>query len=107
MRIPLPEIQSGKVDIAVNGKHVVTMDATDNNVTARLANEEQIKNIVRLIPRRAKHLRFLHRISALMDRMGIYLEICDAGGTIMELGKGAHSILGNVKIKMSRIRRII
>ncbi|MEM0157849.1 MAG: hypothetical protein QXN26_07325 [Thermoplasmataceae archaeon] len=107
MKLPLPVLQSGKIDIAVNGIPTAALVAMDNHVTVNLINEDEIKHIVRAIPRGAKHLKYLHRISAMVEKAGISLDLTDSSGSIMQLGKSAHSILGNVKIKMSRIRRIL
>ena len=107
MNPPLLEIRSGKIDIAVNGVPLAVVETANNQVSVKLLNEEEIKHLLKVIPRSARHLKFLHRASALTEKLGFSLEINDASGSILKLGKGAHSVLGNVKVKMSRIRRIV
>ena len=107
MKLPLLEIQSGKIDIAVNGIPMAVVDTVNNQVSVKLLNEEEIKHLVKIVPRSARHLKFLHRVSALTERLGFSLDLNDSSGSILKLGKGAHSVLGNVKVKMSRIRRIV
>ena len=107
MKLPLLEIRSGKIDIAVHGVPLAVVETANNQVSVKLLNEEEIKHLLKVIPRSARHLKFLHRASALTEKLGFSLEINDASGSILKLGKGAHSVLGNVKVKMSRIRRIV
>ena len=107
MKLPLLEIQSGKIDIAVNGIPMAVVDTVNNQVSVKLLNEEEIKHLVKIVPRSARHLKFLHRVSALTEKLGFSLDLNDSSGSILKLGKGARSVLGNVKVKMSRIRRIV
>ena len=107
MKLPLLEIQSGKIDIAVNGIPLAVVDTVNNQVSVKLLNEEEIKHLVKIIPRSARHLKFLHRVSALTEKLGFSLDLNDSSGSIVKMGKGVHSVLGNVKVKMTRIRRIM
>jgi hypothetical protein len=107
MKIPFPEIRSGKVDVIVNGTPLATVESEDNQVSVKLLNDDEIKHLVKMIPHGARHLKLVHRISAYIEKTGFSLDINDSSGSILKLGKGAHSVLGNVKVKMSRIRRII
>jgi hypothetical protein len=107
MKIPLPEVQSGKIEIAVNGIPLAVVDTVNNQVSVKLLNEDEIKHLVKIIPRSARHLKVLHRVSAFAERLGFSMDLNDSSGSILKLGKGAHSVLGNVKVKMSRIRRIV
>jgi hypothetical protein len=104
--ILIPQIQSGSVKVSVNGTELVTVKCDYNNFEIDIADEKAVKKHASIIPRKLRHLKVLHELSALLDRNGISVSINDDSGLIIKVGKGAKSVLGNVHIKLTRIRRI-
>ncbi len=98
---------SGKIHINLNERDFADLDFSGNTVQLSVKNPAMFKRIFLLIPKEERRLSHIHRISRIISRFGLTFEIHDSKGLLMKMGKGAHSLLGNVEVKLLRIRKYI
>jgi hypothetical protein len=94
---------SGTAQISVNGKVLGRVSLDGNRIVVYITDEEQLKKITKQIRFNRKFIAELGRVSGSLDRLGIWLQVGDSEGSIMELGRGAYSSMVKVRVKLSRL----
>lgn len=98
---------SGKIQIILNREDFADLTFSGNAAKLTVKNPGIFKRIFFLIPKKERKLSHIHRISKIVSRFGLVFEIDDSRGLLMRMGNGVHSLLGNVEIKLLRIRKYI
>ncbi|MGC8557875.1 MAG: hypothetical protein ACP5NC_02630 [Nitrososphaeria archaeon] len=94
---------SGTAQISVNGKGLGTVNLNGNRVVILITDEGQLKTITKQIRFNRKFIAELGRVSGMLDRFGIWLQVGDSGGAFMELGRGAYLPVMKVRVKLTRL----
>ena len=103
----LPEITSGKIGFNLDQKEVAELTFKSKEIKIRTIDPEEIKKISSFIPHRLKHRKSLNRISHLISKLGLVLELDDDRGSVLRMGYGVKSLLGSFEIKLNRIRKFL
>ncbi len=99
--------QTGHVNVSVNGKKVG--DVTLEHGLLKIDILADLKTTIPMnkVPSKMKELSIAHSISRFFSSIGLRIDVWEDGKEIASLGKGVHSLLGNVKLKVSRLRKIM
>ena len=99
--------QAGNVKVSLNGKKVGEVTVVDGSFQIDIP--ENIKSNVPIdkLPSRMKELSIAHHISRFLSYIGLRVDVLENGKELVSLGKGVHSLLGNVKLKITRLRKIM
>jgi|GEM_PF-6604588 hypothetical protein len=98
---------SGSITVIINGKEFSRISFVDSSMELTLLDEKLSSSFIKVVPKEAKKLSFLRRISKLIAKLGITVNISDSRGELMVIGYKTHSILGDVKIKVMRLRKYL
>ncbi len=98
---------SGTVNVSINGKQFSKVSFVDSGLEVNLLNEKSTSSMMGLVPKQAKKLSLLNRVSRVLAFYGISVRLSDGKGELMFIGYKAHSILGGVKVKILRMRKYL
>ncbi|MCL4451799.1 MAG: hypothetical protein M1327_04145 [Candidatus Thermoplasmatota archaeon] len=98
---------SGSITVIVNGNEFSKIRFVDSSMELSLLNDKLSSSLIRVVPKEARKLSFLRRISKILAKLGITVIIKDGKGELMVIGYKVHSVLGDVKIKVLRLRKYL
>ena len=98
---------SGSVEIRVNSSDFGNLQINGTRLNLVVSDPDKIKAMIHLLPKKARKLSILNRVSTFLKNLGLTVELSDKKGEIMLIGSEAHSIFGGVKIKILRIRKYL
>jgi hypothetical protein len=98
---------SGTITVNINGKEFSRISFVDSSMELMLLNEKLSSSFIRVVPKDTRKLSFLRRISKFLAKLGITVSISDSKGELMVIGYKVHSVLGDVKIKVLRLRKYL
>jgi hypothetical protein len=99
--------QSGHVNVSLNGKKVGEVAIENGSFQIDLPDNLKASIAVDKLPSKMKELSIAHSISRILSSLGLRIDVHENGKEIASLGKGVHSLLGNVKLKISRLKKIM
>lgn len=105
--VSMPLKVSGSVLIRKDGNDFAKMDINNSNITVSIINDKLLKDDLKKLPAGVKKLKVLHKMSKFLNLLGITLELNYKNESIIKMGKGIKSIMGNVKVHLLRLREII
>ena len=100
-------LQSGKVKVSVNGNRVGDVSIDKGRVNIDIPKTLTIDMPVKKFPSKMKELSIAHHMSHFLSILGLRIDVKEEGQELASLGKGVHSILGNVKLKISRLKKLM
>lgn len=98
---------SGSLTVIINGKEFSRIRFVDSSMELSLLSEKLSSSMIKVVPKEARKLSFLRRISKLLAKLGLTVIISDNRGELMVIGYKVHSVLGDVKIKVLRLRKYL
>ena len=98
---------SGSITVIVNGSEFSKISFVDSSMELSLLNDKLSSSLIMVVPKGARKLSFLRRISKLLANLGISVIIKDSKGELMVIGYKVHSVFGDVKIKVLRLRKYL
>lgn len=99
--------QSGTVSLKLDGQDIGKLQFKGPNVTFLVNERIPAGKLFHIIPRRLHKLSTLSFVSGFLEQLGLSMVLRNNSGELVELGKGAHSILGKEKIKILRVIRYL
>jgi hypothetical protein len=98
---------SGKIEVGVNGKHLAVAKLNLNNIVIMIDDEFLFKQIIKKLPVKIKAISIFSKISFLLYKSGLSVEVSDSKGTLMSLGSETYSPLRKVNVKLMKIRKYL
>ncbi|EQD38236.1 hypothetical protein B1B_15903 [mine drainage metagenome] len=98
---------SGTISININGRQFSKISFVDSGLEVNLLNEKSTTSVMGLVPKQARKLSLLNKVSRLLAWYGVSVRLTDSKGELMFIGYKAHSILGGVKVKFLRMRKYL
>lgn len=100
-------LQSGNVKVSINGNKVGDVSIENGRVNVDIPKTLIIDMPVKKFPSKMKELSVAHYLSKFLSILGLRIDVKEQGQELASLGKGVHSILGNVKLKISRLKKLM
>lgn len=100
-------LQSGHVQVSLNGKKIGDVSIANGIVGVDVPNDFLVNFPVNKFPSKFKELSLAHKMSRIFSTLGLKIDMTEDGEELASLGKGVHSLLGNVKLKISRLRKFM
>ena len=101
-----PQVQ-GSIKIRINDVDSLTLASNGKNLAVHVDNEKIIHWMAKVLPRRMKKLSYLKKYSKKFDNYGVSIEIMDKKGTLLSIGHGFHSFLGDFEARYVRLMHYI
>lgn len=100
LNLLLGVFSSGSLRIRVEGFSLGDLRFTRDGIVIDLAERKEVRSLSKKLPKNLKSLSFLKQVSSFMNRLNISMEMRDRKGTVIGLGKGHHSMIGNLNVKL-------
>lgn len=105
--VSIPLKASGSIVMKKDGSDFLKIDINDSNVTVSIIDDKLLKDNLKQLPAAVKKLKVLHKISNILNVLGITLELKYKNESIIKMGKGIKSLIGNVKVHILRVKEFI
>lgn len=100
-------LQSGNVKVSINGNRVGDVSIAKGRVDIDIPKTLTVDIPVKKFPSKMKELSIAHHISHFLSILGLRIDVKEEGQELASFGNGVHSILGNVKLKISRLKKLM
>ena len=91
---------AGTIRLKLQGFTIGELKLSKDGFIINLAEKKEVRQFSKILPKDVKSLSFLKQASSLMDYLNISLEMRDKKGTVIGLGKGHHSMMGKLNMKV-------
>ncbi len=98
---------SGKISVSLDRNPLVSVEFNTGSAILTLENRHNIQKLYHAIPKSGDRFSNIKGIANILKRKNYLLQIRDDNDLLIELGKGVHSITGDLKVKVLKIRRYL
>ncbi|MGC8506209.1 MAG: hypothetical protein ACP5NK_05835 [Thermoplasmata archaeon] len=98
---------SGKMKVSLDRKPLVSMEFNIRSVQVTLEDRHNIQKLYHAIPKSEERFSTFKGFANILKKHDYLLQIRDGKDLLLELGSGVHSITGDMKVKVLKIRRYL
>ncbi len=99
--------QSGSLRVSLNGKPLGDIAVEKGSFKVDVSKNLFDNLPLDRFPSKMKELSLSHHLSRFLSSLGMRVDIDEDGEELASLGKGVHSVLGNVKLKVLRLKKLM
>ncbi|MFG1520200.1 MAG: hypothetical protein AAE977_07010 [Thermoplasmataceae archaeon] len=100
-------LKSGNVRVSLDRKPLIEIKFGDRFAGITLNDRDNVRRIYHTIPKSDERFSTVKRIANILKNHGYLLEIRTDKALLLELGRGVHSITGDLKVKLLEMRKYL